>query len=419
MTMPDIAFHGQRSLSDLLEAERSMRAASDETVRGLRDVLLSVANRLDGKRMEALRHVDPKIPGNWSAKQWKEFVDAIPTPDAWGAMTTAAISVSNNEENSRYVEELKAEIQNLMVDLENANTRIADMEKQQEAILLKTVRKNPVELKPMPSTRPNGYVFPPLDALVHEAESRLLLFPNPPGKLMNGLVSVGSRDGKNRLIFLQRVFVSLFALGARGISNTLELNHLVALPGEAQPNSGSVGKVLNDIEKNGLIAIERFEMSEPKSTLKVAKLTEKGEALFKGLFPKEKLIESEVSASMQWAHNDRFRATALMYFAALARKRGYYTSMNSNQESDLWLGRGEESKYTILVDSLTDNRSQALAKLNNGKTCICATNKSIMERVAGNCGVSGIGGEATDLETILTHKYVDITPNDPLWRMTW
>lgn len=419
MAVQSIALQGQRSLSDLLEAERRMRFASDDTVRGLRDVLLSVAIRLDGKRMEGLRHADPQIPGNWSVKQWREFVDAIPAPDGWGTAATSAESVNNNEEGSRYVEDLKAEIQNLMTDLENASTRIAQMEVQQEAVLKSVKKSSSVDLQPMPSTRPSGHILAPLDALVSEADSRLLLFPNPPSKLTDGLVSVGARDGKDRLVFLQRVYVSLFALSAHGVSNTMELNHLVALPGEAQPNTGSIGKVLNDIEKNGLIAIERFEMLEPKSTLKVARLTEKGEALFKGLFPKEKLVEPEVSIVMQWANNDRAKATALMYFAAQARKRGYYTNMVPNETSDLWLGRGEESLYAVLVDSLSSNRPQALSKLNNGKTYICATTKPIMQRLVGDCGVAGIGGSATDLESILTDKYVNLGPNDPLWRMTW
>jgi len=418
MVVQSIALQGQRSLSDLLEAERRMRSVSDDTVRGLRDVLLSVAIRLDGKRMEALRHGDPQIPNNWSVKQWREFVDAIPAPDGWGTMAASVDSV-NNEESSRYVEELKAEIQNLMTDLENTSARIAEMELQQEAVLKSVRKSSSVDLKPMPSTRPNGHILAPLDALVSEADSRVLLFPNPPSKLMDGIVSVGARDGRDRLVFLQRVYVSLFDLGARGTSNTLELNHLIALPGDAQPNTNSVGKVLHDIEKNGLITIERFEMSEPKSTLKVARLTEKGEALFKGLFPKEKLVEPEVSVVMRWANNDRAKATALMYFAAQARKRGYYTSMVPNQESDLWLGRGEESLYAVLVDSLSSNRPQALSKFNNGKTYICATTKPIMERLVGDCGIAGIGGSATDLESILTHKYVDLGPNDPLWRMTW
>lgn len=87
----------------------------------------------------------------------------------------------------------------------------------------------------MPSTRPNGYVFPPLDALVHEEQNQGFYYsPNPPGKLMNGLVSV-THDSKITYFF--SVCLCLYSpSGARGISNTLELNHLVALPGEAQPN---------------------------------------------------------------------------------------------------------------------------------------------------------------------------------------
>ncbi len=75
--------------------------------------------------------------------------------------------------------------------------------------------------------------------------------------------------------------------------------------------------------------------------------------------------------------------------------------------------------YAILANALSDSRSQMLAKLNNGKTYICATTKPIMERLVGDCGVSGIGGAAVDLETILTCKYVDLSPNDALWRVTW
>ena len=58
-----------RALHDTLAAEREMRNRSEETIRALKKLLVEVANRYDGARLEEIRRADPSGITTWSAKE--------------------------------------------------------------------------------------------------------------------------------------------------------------------------------------------------------------------------------------------------------------------------------------------------------------------------------------------------------------
>ena len=79
----------QRSLSDLLKAEKARRQAVEADRTRLVGLLTRLAQHHDGQRLEECRRQDPGTPEHWSAEEWTEFFSRPPAVQAqartWGA----------------------------------------------------------------------------------------------------------------------------------------------------------------------------------------------------------------------------------------------------------------------------------------------------------------------------------------------
>ena len=78
----------QRSLSDLLAAEKTRRQAVEADRARLVQLLTGLAQRHDGQRLEEMRRQDPGTPEHWSAEEWVDFFSRPPAAQAqtrsWG-----------------------------------------------------------------------------------------------------------------------------------------------------------------------------------------------------------------------------------------------------------------------------------------------------------------------------------------------
>ena len=141
-----------RALHDTLAAEREMRNRSEETIRALKKLLVEVANRYDGARLEEIRRADPSGITTWSAKEWTKFFREIPVQmtaaSSWGAAGQKDVASADlaalTEENKRlvaYVRKLEAESQTL---------EISGEEKQAEGVVVPVVNPQ-AALSPPPA----------------------------------------------------------------------------------------------------------------------------------------------------------------------------------------------------------------------------------------------------------------------------
>ena len=114
-----------RAQNDLLTAERSLRNQVELNVRDLRQLLLELAVRFDGQRLEALRRDDPSAPAHWSPDDWRSFFSAIQFAVAgWETQK----DLHGKRELKQQVEGMRAQIQTLTGQLENAQLALAEKE---------------------------------------------------------------------------------------------------------------------------------------------------------------------------------------------------------------------------------------------------------------------------------------------------
>lgn len=423
--------HGQRSLGDLLEAERRMRFTSDQVAKELRGVLAEAAARLDGERYEAARHLDPNAPGNWSVNQWREFFKAIPDPRGWGMVQIASVPSKKNGSEEKRISELTSEIQQLLHELgeaknelEQVKNELADEQTQKEAVLQNAQSSiaNAAMIE-KPKFVPKGIISDPMDKQIRDAAIAFSAFPSSATAVLKDVVDSGGSSGSEITLFRKRVWTAFRAMG-RGMSNGMELSLIVAEPSGAKAKTGSITSVITKMATSGLIEVRLEQTSDPRSSLKVPLFTQKGRLLFAQLFPSETMLTSEFDRVIEFTDGDTKKAVQLMYLLAQARKRGYYTCLSpivegSDFQPDIWIGRGDETHYMIFVDSVNENRFADISALNQGTTYFCTTTKALMDQHAMNCSVAGLRGHATNLESIITEKYTDLGPDDPIWKTKW
>jgi DNA-binding PadR family transcriptional regulator len=417
--------HGQRSLGDLLEAERRMRSTSDEVAKELRGVLAEAAARLDGERYEAARHLDPNAPGNWSVNQWREFFKAIPDPRGWGIVQNASVPSKKNGSEEKRISELTSEIQQLLHELEQVKSELVE-ERAQKDIILQNAQSsisNAAKIK-QPEVTPKGIVSDPMDKQISDAVIALSAYPANATAILKVAIDAGGCVGNEVLVFRKRVWTAIRAMG-KGVSNGMELSLIVAEPSGAKSKTGSIVNTLQKMRDGGLIEILFEQMSVPQSTLKVSRFTQKGKSLFAQLFPSETVLNPEFDRVKEFAGGSTEKTVQIMYLLSQARKRGYFTCLapiidGSDFQPDVWVGRGDESHYMIFVESADENRFADIAALNQGTAYFCTTTKALMDHHAMNCSAKGIRGCATNLESIVTQeKYTDLGPDDPIWKTKW
>jgi hypothetical protein len=81
----------ERSLSDLLAAERQIRERVEAENQQLTAMLVRLAQKLDGTRLEEYRRMDPTAPKSWTAKDWRVFFEAFTrvAPASWSMSETS------------------------------------------------------------------------------------------------------------------------------------------------------------------------------------------------------------------------------------------------------------------------------------------------------------------------------------------
>ncbi|WKZ38322.1 MAG: hypothetical protein QY332_10310 [Anaerolineales bacterium] len=419
----DLSLQGQRSLGDILNAERRMRAVSDQAVRDLRQVLLDMAVRLDGKRMEDIRHRDPSAPGNWTVAEWRSFVNSIPVQSTWDAVLTGNLSAKEDHR----ISDLIAEVQTLTAELQSSRAMVADLEEQINR-LKTSVRQAVLPGTAFPAIAPAAVpaeAIAPMSVLLADAKLMLeTVYPRGGVDPEALTLYVGNRAGGDARKHLKRIWLVLYLIGARGITSHMELNLLTSSPFGSSLGSGAGRRTLDDMKKAGLVEVFEYCSLTPATTQHAAILTEKGRELCQKLFPDHPILRGEVSRILDLAGDDAARIALISSFALQSRRRGWYVLVSppvkeADIQPDVWVGRGDKSLYALLDDGsdrATMERWKKLSALNNGVVAIAATTTDVRERIAADCVVAGLHGVAMELETTIKESYANVEEGkSPLW----
>lgn len=423
----DLAFPHQRALSDLLQAERSMRQQTESVIRDLQQVLLELAIRLDGERFEVLRRSDPGVPGSWTVKEWRGFFSQVSLPvKGWGGASQK--DTQAQRELMQQLEALKAKLAKAEGELET------ERKKPTETLPILAYRERehaPVQNSaaiPLPENG-EGMVeaTPPVSLLIEDVKKALPSFPKKPAASFSKVLDGGHRTGGDLVRAFQRYWTTLYLVGHWRLAVSMELEEALAAASSVSVGAGSLRRVLGDLIESNILVTETLQLQNPATRLKLFRLSADGERLYQALFARRP-NENEWSRLIRLHEGERFPGHTLgvIAFAMHARKRGYAAQVlpeakSSKTPPDLWISRGDEKLYVEveLGEKERTAKWRNQSKLNDGRVALCARTTKSRSRLVGDCKLDHLPGVATDLESLVTSKFKEVTEDTPLWLESW
>jgi len=414
----------QRAIGDLLQAERDLRQKSEDAIRAMRQVLVETANRFDGTRLESLRRDNPSVPANWGALDWKKFFDEVPLPSqGWVNKTVVAPDTQTQRK-------LQKQITDLQAALELERAKMVVVETPASSVPTETVNPaNPDQILPaadaVESIPPNA--TPALTVMVADAKKMLANFPQKIPAAFSAVLSGGERTGGDLARVFQRYWLILFLIGRWRLAASMELEETLAGVVGVSAGSGSMRRVLLDMEEANVLVNEIIFLKSPRTALKLYQLSAEGEKLYQALF-QVKAFENDWSRLIRLHEGARFpeHTMAVIAFTMHARKRGWATQVlpevkGTMSVPDVWIMRGKEKLYVEveLGDKERVSKWRNQAGLNEGCVALCAATQKTRARLVGDCKLDKLAGMATDLETLVRNKFKELNSASPLWLEDW
>ncbi|MCJ7434896.1 MAG: hypothetical protein MUO77_15545 [Anaerolineales bacterium] len=411
----------QRAVGDLLQAERDLRRKSEDSIRAMRQVLVDTANRFDGKRLESLRRGDPSIPASWEALDWKKFFDEVSAPSQ-GWVNIAAPDTQSQRKLQKQIVDLQAALHQAELDLEEERARIAVVVSStpKETALPIAEAGQAIVIADAVANIPSD-ATPALTVIIEDTKKMFAAFPQNIPAAFSGVLDGGERTGGDLPRVFQRYWVILYLIGRWRLAASMELEEALAETVGVSAGSGSMQRVIVDLEKANVLVSEVIELKSPRTALKLHRFSSEGEKLYQALF-QSRPYEND------WARlirlHDPDHTVAVIAFTMHARKRGWATQILPDVKglkSDAWIMRGDEKLYVEVElgekELVAKWRDQSA--LNGGRTALCAATQKSRARLAGACKLDKLPGMATDLETLVSSKFKLINSASPLWLMSW
>ena len=421
-----------RAQQDLVESERAQRQAAEKLVRELAKVLQEVATLFDGARLETLRRADPKVPIYWTPDDWRIFFAKTPLPgiNTWGSASNPRVA-----ELERTIAELRtrlAETEAMLVPVTPTTDRPIIQAPVRDPRPTKRWTRQDATIQSLPAPLPVSLdlpeeVTPPLTGLLARSREIWNSLPtNCPAAFQKSLAG-GGRSGEDLKKAYRRCWLTLYLIGGCRINAKLEIEDLMALVGGMSSRAGSLGRIVEDLLQAGILVGQTVQITSPKSSLRLLKLSPDGMRLFKILFDRD-TQETDWERLVRLHEGDRFpeHTLAVLIFALHARKRGWATQIlppieGTKAVPDLVVIRGDQTFYVEIElgqkESPSKWRNQT--KLNGGKVALCAATPDTRKRLVGDCRLAKLSGMATDLETLVKVKHSTIREETPLWLEEW
>lgn len=378
----------ERMLEDLIETERQLRVNAEKIARSYRKLMIDLAFRLDGERLEDLRRGAFPNLESWSTGDWQAF---------WR---------DYQPKNGREWKSLDKHLEVLSQGRD---------EQLQEAETVLSPENVQVNNTPTPAAQ-IGYDIPSMIRLIAE----MPIPAQPPAAYRLHLDT-----GQSTLRYRRKLMA--LRLLAVGVSIRLEIDTIISRREGLGMRTNSVRKPLEELVESRLVATEVLHMTTPfETSLAVCRLTEEGRHLCNTLGWAVIESESERLTIMYPGENRKDHILAILTFAMHARLRGWKAEVvpvvNSVVQPDVRVEKGEEIWYMgIESKELNAEKLKELAQLNNGKVALCALNEQGHEKLLEACRETGISGVSTDLFSLafvkehLPRSLTLIGVDDPLW----
>jgi hypothetical protein len=266
-----------------------------------------------------------------------------------------------------------------------------------------------------------------MTVMIADAKRKRANFPQKVPSAFSNILSGGERrDGDLARVF-QRYWLALYLIGRWRLSASMELEEVLAAAVGVSSGSGSMRRVLLDMEDARVLLPEVIKLKSPYTALKLYRLSPEGEKLHQALFQTQ-AFEND------WSHLIRLRegasfpehTMAVLGFTMHARKRGWATQVlpevsGAKSVPDAWVMRGDER---LCVEVEMDEQEHLskwrdLSVLNDGRAALCATTQKARAQLTGHCKRDHLPGLATDLESLITGKFKELNSVSPLWMLDW
>jgi hypothetical protein len=412
--MNESAFH-QRAINDIIISEHELRRNAENTAREMRAILSDIAFRLDGGRIETLRHDDPHAPGNWSPFQWKQFFQEVQSVQpGWEKPIKA--------EPDAKLEALLTENQGLREMIVQLKAQLANLEK---GVFKRTRTKAQSVAVPPRSTHPTPAVPLEFEDMI-EPLRRMALHRKP--------LHFQTAFSESESLYRRQLMI-LYALAKKGINVRIELDLLMSIVEGIGPRSSTVRKVVEKLVKGGLLSSEVHTIERPIHTaINLVQLTP--DAVDYCRVMGWQVIESEWERlnQLQGGEEMREKNVAITILAFHARLRGYRVKVLPETKgmifADVLLTDAEKNTFNIFVlleDTLPKEMILQTRTL-RGTVGICALDPGAREKFAGKCLQNGIThGVATDLKSLICGDAEDqkpmliseITSKSLMWAGKW
>jgi hypothetical protein len=356
--MDDPTIH-QRAIDSILAGEHELRRISENTGHELREILMDLAYRWDGRRLEDLRQNDPYAPGNWTTAEWKLFFRSFqPEPSPWDASHTFQ----------------KQDYENLLAENKKMKEIISAQKVQWEELANKSPGKDRFNKIQKPNQVPS--FCPRLTCLPEYKETvdslGKLPYPPRPTRFQSGFAETED--------LYHHQLMYLYLLANRGMCICMEMDFVVSLMEGISPKTSMVRKVGATLEKEGALESEILHLIKPLLTsIKMVRMTEMAREFCREIdWPVqdsewEKIIKDKRDEGMQ----EKNIATLLMMFHA--RIRGYRVKLPTENRgeisSDLLLVDGNQNQfhtYILLTDSIPEEtvKKNEIRERKSGYLCI-------------------------------------------------
>ena len=411
MTWQDVY---QRSLGDLLAAEKARRQVVEADRAKLVHLLTILAQRHDGERLEEFRRQDPGTPEHWSAEEWTDFFSKPPATKVQGHAWSA---------NGNSHQEAETKDINLNQDEKRTNETNTAHHQPKESVQASSAKdqvsdSRNVTLENMtPETGEHDTCLPKTPTLTDFSPPKIPY--KYKGLLKNhGLTTLRWRRGS----------MMLYLMATYGINAHLELDVYIAKREGLSYRSNSTKKPLENLAAAGLVIAEtlRMEVGDFRTALKLARLTDEGRTLCNALgWPAVESDWERMIRLHQGLQQPR-HTLAVLYFALLARVRGWSTEvvpeLDGSVDPDILVTKGDD-RYFVEIELGTRGNEKQTAKWKNladlqGSVAICAPNVKVRERLAKDCRLAKLSGVATDLATLVAKRYYE-SKDEPLWLKEW
>ena len=399
----------ERSLADLLSAERTRRAAIEADRVQLVELLIDLARKHDGPRLEEHWRQTPEGPLHWSAPEWAAFfqADAPRIETDWSKSLAVETAPSGDKPKDKMVNALQARI----IQLESviADLRLKDGEQ--------PTAEAPDTQAPDTPSSPTNIPAGPLD----DFDVPRLSLKYKPELQKHGYTDLRWRRGA----------MQLYLIATLGINAHLELDSFIAPKESLSYRTNSTKKPLQMLKEAGMLHVEtlRLQQGEFKMALRVARLTDLGREMCTSFG--WTVVQSDWGRLIEHHQGEKQKehTLAVIYFAMLARVRGWATQIAPDGDGPVApdlvvIGHGQ--KHLVEVELSARGGQKQTRKWRNlaeaqGHVALCTPTAKVRERLVGDCKLAKLNGVATDLESLNVDekgerkRFYNITPDDPLW----